>query len=361
MTMEVSKKEILIKQPIFITLSLLGLFLLIAAGFLNSRLVRITKNNLESLTALNQVLPGFGEQTLEQLKKEVSRSEAQLLALAYLFDPPEKGLGKDYDLPIYFAEELDKITQFLKFKAANKQINYPDLGFKKTLPEEKEAKYLLKQLYSLKEVVEKGMDCGINFTALTPQPIEDLDVVSGVKLAKIRIEFTAAAPALIEFIIQLSEIAPLGSVESFLLKSQDSAFKADMLLSYTVIEADWKNKGMPFNPLNIKDIFLGQEKFINILRGNNPFFAPGPKEFATLTAKATAQQLKQIPRFLYKGKAILKSKEVAVIDDTLNKETVFLSLQEKIGDFILKELEESQIMLENINNAKQVIIKREEQ
>ncbi len=344
---------------IILVLAAAGLFLLILSLVLSSCIAKLTKNNIKDTATLNQVFPGFNVQTLGKLKQELSRLEEHLLALAYLFDPPDKGIRGDYDLPIYFVDELSKASQFLKLKAINKGMSYPDLGFKEALPDEKEAGYLLRQLYALKEVVSRGMDCGVNFISIAPHPIEDLGILAGIKTAKTRIEFTAQAPALIEFLIQVSDIVPLNSVESILVKSQDSTFKSDMILSYTVIDTDWKAEELHFTPLNIRDVFGSQEKFINMLRGKNPFSVASPPETQEELPAQVSGQPKKLSRFLYRGKAVLKTKEVAVIEDTLNQETVFLALQEKIGDFILKELQDFQIILKNINNGQEMSIKRE--
>ncbi len=337
------------------------LFLLLLAWFLHSRIARLTEDNRKNLAILNQVSPGFNNQTLEQLKGNINQLEVQLLAFVYLFDPPDKQVKKDYDMPIYFVEELTKIKQSLKMKASNNKISYPDLGFKETLPDEKEAKYQLKQLYIIRDIVSRGLDDGINFSLITPQPIEDLSISPGMKLAKTRIEFIASAPALIDFLIQISEIVPLDSVESILVKSQDSTFKTSMAISYIMIESDWKDKTTTFIPINVKEIFSEEEKIINSLRANNPFSSGRAQEPVGISSKTPAELPKQSPRFLYLGKAILKSNEVAVIQDTLNQETIFLALGEKTGDFVLKELKDLQIILKNTNTNQEIIVKRQEQ
>jgi len=348
------------KYSAFIALLTAGLFLSVPAVLLNGRIAQLTKDISRSQAALNQVLPGLNNETLDQFKQEINKIlETQLLPLVYLFDPPQKDIKKDYDPAIYFVDELGKTNQLLKAKAATKQVNYTDLGFKEKLPEEKEARYLLRQLYTLQAVVSKGIDCGINFIAIAPQPLEDLGDLAGIKVAKARLELTAPASAFLEFIIQISQIVPLVCVESLLLKSQDSVFKIEMTLAQTLIEADWKEKGIPFNPLNEKDIFLGQEKFINVLRGDNPLSAPKPQGSAQPAAQANIEQPKQPLRFLYKGKATLQSKEVAIVEDTLNKKTVFLAPGEKIGDFLLKELKGQEIVLKNITDDREITIKRE--
>jgi len=337
------------------------LFLLLLTWFLRNRIAHLMEENRINLAALKQVVPGFDERTLEKFEQDKSRLEAELLAFAYVYDPPDKEIKKDYDLPIYFVEELGKAKQSLKAKADDKKISYPDLGFKETLPDEKEARYLLKQLYVIKEALNLGMEAGVNFISVIPQPVEDLGISAGIKLAKIRAEFTASGSALINFLIRLSETVPLDSVEHILIKAQDSTLKADMTLSYLAIEADWKDKIMTFTPLNIKEIFSQEEKTISSLRANNPFGMYRAQEPKGLPAQAPVEQSKDSPRFLYLGKAVLKSKEAAVIEDTLNQETVFLTVGERTGDFMVKELNELQIILKNTNSGQETIIKRQEQ
>jgi len=348
------------RQSVFLVLLVSGAALAIPAAILSGRIALITKDTLRSQAALNQVMPGLNSQTLVALKQEKERLlETQLLPLVYLFDPPQKEIKKDYDPAIYFVDQMDNINQALKNKAAGKKLDYKGLGFKEKLPEEKEAGYLLKQLYTLQGVVNTGIDCGINFISITPQPPEDLSGLSGIKAAKARLELAAPVSSFLEFVIQISQIVPLVSIESLLLQSQGSDFKIEMTISQTMIEADWKDKGMPFSPLNLKDVFSGQEGSINILRGNNTFSVPKSQEALPAPVAASAEQPKQAPRFLYRGKATLKSTEVAVVEDTLNQKTVFLAPQEKIGDFMLKELKVQEIILKNITNGQEIIIKRE--
>jgi hypothetical protein len=335
-------------------------FLFIPATILSGRIAQLNKDNLKAQAALNQISPGISGETLEQFKDQINKLlETQLLPLAYLFDPPEKEIKEDYDPSIYFVDELGKTNQFLKTKAISKQLSYTDLGFKEKLPEEKEARYLLKQLYTLRDLVNKGIDCDVNFISVVPQPQEEIPDLTGVKMMKARLELSAPASALLEFIIQVSQTVPLISLESVVLKAQDSVFKSEVTLSQTLIEAPWKDRGIPFNPLNTKDIFSGQEKFVNILRGNNPFSLPKPAESQATPLQAPAQQPKESPRFLYRGKAMLKAKEVAIIEDTLNKKTVFVAPQDRIGDFTLKELKAQEIILKNVNDGKEITIKRE--
>jgi hypothetical protein len=322
---------------------------------LNRYISKLKKDNLKNLTILSHTFPGFNNQTLSQLEKELKDLKERLLIFASLFDPSEKWIKKDYDPSIYFVEELNKINRSLKLKA----VNYPGIGFKEKIPNEKEAVFLLRQLYQLNEVINKGIDCNINFNSINPQPPEDWAVFDGMKIAKSEIKFNASAPAVIEFIIQISEIIPLVSIESFTLEVKDSSLNVGMTLSQIIIDADWKEEKIPISPLEIKSILGEKEDLINILRANNSFLVSRLKEPGESISPVNVEPPKQLPRFLYRGKAILNSKEVAVIEDTLNQETLFLSPEERIDDFILKDLKDEEIIMEDIKNEKEIIITRE--
>jgi len=105
----VNNKKILRLSKGSVLLVSVIMFLLLLAWFLHSRIAQLREDNLKNLATLNQVLPSFNNQTSDQLKQNINQLEAQLLAFSYLFDPPEKQIKKDYDLPIYFVEELSKV------------------------------------------------------------------------------------------------------------------------------------------------------------------------------------------------------------------------------------------------------------
>jgi len=346
------------KRAILSALIISALFFI--ALFLHNRIAKLTEDNRKNLSELNQVLPNFSNQAMKVLQQDIDQLEAQLLSFTYLFDPPDKQIKKDYDLPIYFVEELGKVKQSLKMKSADRKVTYPDFGFKETLPDEKEAKYLLKQLCLIREVVNTGMEDGVNFAQVTPLPVEDLGVSTCLKSAKVRLDFTASGHALIDFLIDISDIVPLNSVGSILVKLENSVYKSSLTLSYISIEADWKSRAVSFAPLNVKQIFAEQDKNISFLRANNPFSLVKGQEQTGQPSKAS-EQPKQAPRFLYQGKAVLKGKEVAVIVDALTQETIFLAPDEKTGDFVLKELKDLQITLKNTNTGQEIVVKRQEQ
>ncbi|MDD4940062.1 MAG: hypothetical protein PHE18_06660 [Candidatus Omnitrophica bacterium] len=353
-----NKKKVfkLSKRLTALIFSIIALALL--ASFLKSRIAVLKNEQAKDLAVLENVLPGFDAEALKKLNKDIADLETELARMASVFDPDKNKVKKDYDLPIYFVEELSKTKEALKAKAADKGITYPELGFKETLPDDKEAVYLLKQLNIIKEAVEKGMDSEVNFNSITPQAMEDLGM-GGIKLLKTSLEFTAGAREMIDFLIRLSESVPISSVETMLVKQQGPGFRANMALDNVVIETDWKEKPIRFAPLNLKEIFFGQEKNISSLRANNPFLGTQSLEPASLPPQPPAE-VKQGERFLYQGKAILRSKEVAVLEDTLRKETFFLAVGEKEGGFILKSMTDTELILKNAVTGEEISVKRQE-
>ena len=77
------------------------LFLLLLAWCLNNRIAGLTKDELKNSAVLNQVLPGFNEQALKQLKEDILKLEAQLLALAWLFDIVSLAMLKLFQHPLF--------------------------------------------------------------------------------------------------------------------------------------------------------------------------------------------------------------------------------------------------------------------
>lgn len=339
-------------------------FLLLLGFILRAKASALKKDNLANIAMLREVLPEFDSNSVTRLKEEVGQIKTHLAGLIYLFDPKYKWLKKDYDISIYFVEELGKTKQLLKAKSEEKQVNNPELGFKEKLPSTAEAVYLLSQLYSFKEIVGLGMDYGINFKSLNPYVAEAQAPMPGVKMLKSRIELSCPSKALIDFIIQLNEIIPKVCFESLSLKSVDSSFDMDLVMGQIVTEGDLSAKPDTPASVGVEEIQKNQQDdFIRLLRNNNPFFIASKEGVALpiqISGKEDAGQLKPAPRFIYRGKAILRKKEVAAIEDTLRQETVFLGRDERIGDFTLSYFSDSEIILKNISNNEEIIIKREE-
>lgn len=342
----------------------IGFCLIILSLFIKARVGHLKRANTKNLALLNQALPAFNEQSLTRLKQEIRGLNAELISLSALFDPKERWLKENYDLSILFVEDLNNVNQSLKNKAKAKQLDFVDLNFPEKLPAESEAVYLLAQLYGLKEVVNLGMDLGINFKSIKPKGIKKVEGLAKLVLARNYLELVCPKETLIEFIIQLNDIIPKAHPDSLLIKSEDSSFKIDLNFSNVILDIDWQDKDIKELPITkLDEPFLEiAQNFTPILRNKNPFFVTAPKEKSQLPSEGkiyvTTEEGKPAPRFLYRGKAILKTKEVVVIEDTLNKETVFLGLQDKYGNLKLTYSSDEDVILENINDGSKIFIKR---
>ncbi|MGE5197353.1 MAG: hypothetical protein ACM3IL_02490 [Deltaproteobacteria bacterium] len=335
--------------------------LFIAAWLLRSNIAALEKNNLQNKAALNKALPDFNLRSPDAVKRQIQDLKSRLTGLSAVFDTKYKWIKKDYDLSIYFVEELGNARQFLKQKAQEKQVAAPELGFKEKLPSGQEASLLLSQLYGLKEVISLGMDYGINFKTVAPDGVEEAKV-PGIKLVKSRIALSCPAQGLIEFIIQLNEIIPKVCFEALSLKSQGDSYDMDLTLEQVVVETELNGKQEQPSPAEIKEVAGKEdENFIHILRSNNPFFVPETKiPLSASSANASPEPEKKQVRFIYRGTATLKSKQVVVVEDLLNKETVFLGLNDKVANFVLTDFSDSQITLKNTDDNQELIINREE-
>lgn len=359
------------QDPLFLFCVIAGLCLFVLGIFLSGRIGILNKKNMQDTAALNQVLPGFNEQSVEELEQEVKDLKLELVDLFGAFDPKESRIKKDYDLTIYFVEELGRASDFLKLKAQGKDVNYPNLGFTQKLPSQEEANYLLSQLYGLKEVLSLGMDYGINFTLVNPGvgPAEELEGMLGMKLVKSRLDLVAPAQSsLIEFIIDLTQTVPVVSLDSILLNLQDSSFKINLTLGHIVIPSTAAEILSPFTLTQdnqgrvnavAKGVSVQEGNFIHILRSNNPFFVAPPKEKAAAPMAGAPDEARPLSRFFYRGKAILKGREVMVIEDALNKEVRFAAVGESIGGYILVNAGGDRIILKKADTEEEIILERE--
>jgi len=330
--------------------------LLILSGLLSLRVGFLERENQKNLSLLNQSLPGFNNQSPARLKREINNLKAEIISLSTVFFPREKWIKENYDLSILFVEELNNTNQFLKKKAEERQLDFWDLDFPEKLPSESRAAYLLSQLYTIKEVVSLGMELGISFRSIKPEAIEEIEGVAGLLLARNYLELVCPKETLIEFIIQLNDIIPTVCLDSFLIKRlPDKTFRISLSFSNVVLDLAWEDKDIEGLPVVRLDESFSRVSgtLIPILRSKNPFFVTGPKDESLILLEAQShgpqEPLKPAPRFFYRGDAILKTREVAVIEDTLNQETVFLGRQEKYGDFRLEDFSSEEAILEDID------------
>jgi hypothetical protein len=356
------KQEFDLNKKHFICLTaVLGVSL--AAGIVLLGRFNLAKEDLKkSKTALNEALPGLDSSSPELLKDQIRVLKTRLMGFSALFDPKEKWLKADYDPTIYFVEELGTLNQFLRQKSVESNLTFPDIAFKEKLPSEQEAPYLLSQLFGIREVVRIGMEHGIIFRSITPLGIEDLRGVPGIKTARTHMEMSCPASQLMEFLIHLEDAIPKVLAESLTLKSKGDVFDIDLTMVHIMMELPWKGKKEFLVPeSDLKKILpAGTEESIRVLRNISPFVIPRPPELAPEVSVAAEPAIPPGPRFIFRGIARLKSKEVVVIEDTLNKTTLFLKKGEKIGSFTVKDFSEKQAVLEDPDAQEDLVIKQEE-
>lgn len=362
----VQKKEgFKVRSALFLAGTVITVSLFTLGIFLSGWIKVVKNNNLKNLDTLNKALPDFNNQTFLEFQAQVKGLEMEAIGLSNIFDPKYKWIKKDYDLSIHFIEELGRANQFLKIKAQEKGLKYTALDFKEQLPSEKEAVYLLNQLYGLKEVMGLGMDYGVNFKTVSPLEVEELKEAEGLKQAKSRIEMSCPAQGLIDFIIGLNEIVPKVCFQSLALNSQETAFNLVLTLNHLIVdsgivdnlEISKSGRVDECSMTILKEVALKQENFIYTLRSSDPFFVSLAQQKEGSSQEQT-QAPQPLTRFYYRGKAVLRSKEVVVIEDILNQETVFLGLNERIGNFILKDFSDEKVVLLDTDNNQEITIAR---
>lgn len=354
--------NVLLKGKGWLKLWLLAIILLLLLNwFLKLRIEFLNRESQKNLKLLEQTLPGFNEQSLALFKQQIRNLKGKLVAYSMLLHPQERWLKEGYDISILFVDDLNNINQFLKNKASEKKVDFVDLNFPQKLPAESEAANFLSQLHGLKEVLNLGIDLGINFRSIKPESIERVEGLKNVWLARNSLDLVAPKEALAEFMIQLNDIVPRPCVDSLVIKSEENTFTMTLNFVNVLLNLDLgKDAGIP--KVKAEDLpSLRLQNFIAILRNRNPFFVPLPKETpqaAANPAAATLSEGKASPRFIYRGKAVLKKKEVVVIEDTLNKETVFLGLKERLGNLRVKDFSDEEVILENAEDSSAVSIKK---
>ncbi|MCX5697576.1 MAG: hypothetical protein NTU54_06400 [Candidatus Omnitrophica bacterium] len=364
-----------VRQTLIMGLGTLNIVLLVAAIFLAVQIGLMKNNIIRNDEVLKQTYPGFNPRIIPQLRGEIDYVKAELSEACDLFDPQDNSLRKDYDLSIYFVEELSKANRALKQKASDKQLNFSELNFKEKVPSDREASSMINQLHGLEKAVDLGLDYGVNFKSVEPGVTENLDAIPGIRQQKSQMKIMCPGSSIMDFITGVNQAAPYLSFDSFIFSLKGSYFEADLNVGHTICDRKALDIAQPAEqPKNktsspsqaMKELNAKQEDLARILKINNPFMHEGEqKNESKEQPQPSAQQKKEKTdeeRFFYHGKAILRSKEVAVIEDTENQETIFVARGDNVGNFTLKDFSEDQAVLgASSPGAKDVVIKRAEE
>jgi hypothetical protein len=328
-----------------------AILLVVQIGLMKSAVLRNDQ-------VLKQVYPGFNPQLVPQTRRDINYVKDQLAEACDLFDPPEESLRKDYDLSIYFVEELSKANRALKQKAQDKQLQFSELNFKEKVPSDREAYAMINQLLGLERVVDLGLDYGVNFKSVEPGVTENLDVLPGIRQQRSQLKIICPGSAVMDFITGINAVVPHISFDALVFVLKGSYFEADVNINHTICDRKVLDiirpgdglKEKTASPSKAMQEFISLEEDLSrILKINNPFTREGEKrqeaEASSQPAAEGEEEKKGQERFFYRGKAILRSKEVAVIEDAQNQETFFVSREEKVGDFILKDFSDEEAVL----------------
>lgn len=344
-----------------------ALVLLLLNFVLNNRIQTLNRDSIKNTGMLKEAVPDFNEQTMNKYEQDIMLLKKNLFGLANAFDPRYLWMKKSYDSSIYFVEELGNINKTLSAKAKEKRLSPPEIGFKDKLPAEKEAVYLLNQLHGLKQIITLGLDYGVNFKSIKPLDSEELKGVAGIKKVNSRLELACPSQSLIEFIIRINESVPLVSFDSVSLTSDGANFNIDLVLSHFVMEKELQDilEPLEMNPeerdfavQNAVEFSSIERGYVSMVRGNNPFFVASRLKDEQEELPQSISEPIQV-RFIYRGKAVLKGKEVVVVEDTVNKETSFVGIGDRLGKFIVSSFSDDTLTLKKNGTSENLLIKRE--
>jgi hypothetical protein len=332
--------------------------LLVVNLYFAGKINTVVRNNERNSVQLNAVVAGFSAATFDKVSKDVAYIKANIVSLSQLFDPRDRAGSATYDLNVHFVEALDNASKEINVKAEAKGSVPVDLGFREKLASQKDQAYIMNQLLSLKNVVLKGMDVGIVFNDIAPQNIEKTDV-AGMRIAKSRIELSCPVQKLMDFILQLDSLTPALCIDTCTIAMRGSMADITLLVSNVIVDLPWMQKKEDYEHADIKAIEpVSTAELSKAIRGKNIFSLSDSEDDAQKSASALSANKKagDIPRFYYRGKAMLRGKTVVVVEDTQKKETAFVAEGGMIADYKLMRFNSDAMVLQNVKDGKELSV-----
>ncbi len=355
--------QLIPKKQVYLILG----YICVALGVLWFFLSGITAKQNKDYEQLNKALKVQGlklnKDTITNMRKIEDKALLDSAGILEVFDSrQERLIKKGYDASIFFVEELKNITRSLNEKASAKQVQVSALGFKEELPSEADAVYLLKQLYCLQKVILSGIDAGVNFTEISPGALPKKSENEQFILLNSKISFTCQPKDWVEFLSGISSIRPLMLVSSMSATKTESGLSGNIVLEQLVIDDKLRYSG-DVKPFNLDSYYQIEGNYLAALRAANLFFVPPAKEPSNVTEEKPIESVPVKPRFYYRGKVISRGAPQAVIEDTLNQETLFLGKGAKIAGYIMENITDEEAMLRNTVDGQELILKmsREEE
>lgn len=347
----------------------LGVFVLgVSAWVLHGRVTAMSTESTSNRELIKQTAPDLSKRTIPELEEGIIDVKSQIYATATLFNPQSKWLRDGYDVSILFVEELNNANQQLKDAAADMQVQFPGIVFAEKLPAEGAAVQLLTQLYGIREVAELAISLGADILDITPEPAADDDGFTHGAVLPASMEFSFPHETVVEFLIRITGVVPKIAVTTLAVKTEDEAvlITLDMSTIFTQFDLTDEEKNR-YSVAGVPEESYPQgiQRAVSLMRGNSPFVIPERrKEEIMLAEEASAEPEPEpeIPRqrFYFRGKATLQSQEVAVVEDTMRQETVFLARGERYDTYLMKDFSDDGIILEGIDDKAITVINRED-
>lgn len=349
--------ELIPKKQVYLILG----YVCAALGVLWFFLSGITGKQSKDYEQLNKALKVQGlklnKDTIANMRKIEDNVLLDSAGILEVFDSRQEMLiKKGYDASIFFVEELKNITKSLNEKAGAKQTQISALGFKEELPSELDAVYLLKQLYCLQKVISAGIDAGVNFTEISPAPLPKKGENEQFILLNSKISFTCSPKDWVEFLSGISGIRPLVLLGSISVTKTESGLSGNIVLEQLVIDDKLRYSG-DVKPFNLDNYSQTEGNYLAALRAANLFFVAPSKAPSNIIEEKPVEAVPEKPRFYFRGKVISRGAPQAVVEDTLNQDTSFLSKGAKIAGYVLDNITDEEIILTNTADGKQLILK----
>ena len=350
-------------QGILIIGAVLAAGLLSGALSLNARIASLEKTIAHNEALLSSSVPNYNASSKELLLGQTKALRGQLAELAFVFNPKQRWAKKEQDISILFVEDLAKVNQRLKQKAQARQVQFPGLGFPEKLPSETEAIALLSQLHGLEELLQSAIELGISVVSVKPMGIAK-DETLPYDSAKTQVELSCPKEVLVEFLITLHTLIPEPCIDSLQVQTEGAEYSLTLAfhtLLVNVRAGDAATGVTGSGVIKQSNERLGNS--IGMLHSKNPFYVSAAKQAAGEgpgTADEKKLRQKAVPRFYYRGQVLLKGRNAVAIEDTLNKETVFLGLHDQYGTFRVAAFSRDEVILESVADQSKTVIKKEE-
>jgi hypothetical protein len=351
------------RAPAWKPLLAVVLCLCLSAFVLRAREEAYARRAAASAAQLDDALGAFSEKKVVDLRAAVSSSAVRLAALGALFDPRAKWTRSNYDMSILFAEELNRSSTELKALADSRQTDFSGFSFTDKLPSESDAALLLGQLYAMRSVAELAVASGADVSLAKPLPPTKESALPDTREVPAEMELAFPHATVMDFLIRMNGIVPKLCSQALKVRVEpESVYVSLKYSTLSVSLSDIQGIDGKITVAQVPDESYpaGIDTAVSLLRSKSPFLIPVKQTGVEEDVTQPPEEEKPAQRFFYKGRALLRTKQVAVIEDAMRKETLFLSVGDRFDNFRLKNFSETEVILEGSDNFL-TVIKREDE